>query len=182
MSRKIALILGIAVAMSPTLAGCAPEVSLGAENESAPPAATSPTDVQESIQPVPRTQEENCGWDSARIDSGSATGAPSSPGADLSTVLIGAWQHTHINSGSGYEAVKPTSDIRYVFPSTAKLLYCQDVQGATSQAENAVNMQLEGTEIVLPSPATGYGVTAWNNDTMVWKNNRDGSFYLLKRR
>lgn len=73
-------------------------------------------------------------------------------------------------------------DIRFVFPSTNRLLYCQDVAGATSQAENAVDVTLDGTEIVLPSPATGYGVIAWDDNTMLWKNHRDGSHYVLKRR
>ncbi len=56
------------------------------------------------------------------------------------------------------------------------------MKGATSQAENAANFTLEGTEIVLPAPANGYAVVAWDADTMVWENHRDGSHYLLQRR
>ncbi|MEO7348392.1 MAG: hypothetical protein ABIW32_00790, partial [Terrimesophilobacter sp.] len=113
--------------------------------------------------------------------SGSAK-APSGREGDLAIALIGSWQHTHTDSGSGFEALKTTTDIRFVFPSTKRLLYCQDVAGATSQAENSVNISLDGAEIVLPSPASGYGVVAWDANTMVWTNNRDGSLYLLQRR
>ena len=43
-------------------------------------------------------------------------------------------------------------------------------------------LKLEGVEIILPSPASGYAVTAWTDDTMVWLNHYDGSLFLLQRR
>lgn len=145
--------------------------------------SSTPSESGEASEPEakPVTQEETCDWDSGRRESGSAK-APSGQSGDLAAVLIGSWQHTHIDSGSGYEPLKPTTDIRFVFPSTDRLLYCQDVAGATSQAENAVNISLDGRDLVLPSPATGYGIVAWDANNMVWRNYRDGSLYLLQRR
>jgi hypothetical protein len=61
-------------------------------------------------------------------------------------------------------------------------LYCQDVDGATDKAERSIGLEMEGTEIILPSPATGHAVVAWDDTTMVWLNHRDASLYLLKRR
>lgn len=180
MSRSQATIAAAFLTCVLALTGCAAETTPGANGQQDPKSPSSPSEPAEAkIEPV--TQEETCDWNTARLDSGSAD-APAAAGSDLETVLIGSWQHTHIDSGAGYEAVKPTTDIRYVFPSTSRLLYCQDVKGATAQAENAVNIELAGTELVLPSPATGYSVTAWDADTMVWTNHRDGSLYLLKRR
>ncbi len=191
MLTKHALIVGALAASALVLGGCAAEPGAGAPRPAPPapssaatgPAAAEP-DVAEPTTPAPAavTQDETCDWGSGRLASGSADAVPSAPGGDLTTALIGAWQHTHIDTGSGYEAVSPTTDIRYVFPSTARLLYCQDVENATSQAENTADITLDGTELVLPSPATGYAVTAWDADTMVWTNHRDGSTYLLKRR
>lgn len=201
MSRKIGIVAGVSLASILLLGGCAAGPDLGGTGQSPAAESTAPPAAEESTAPAPPpapaeqkpvetespesapvTQEETCDWDSGRLDSGSASDAPSSPGADLETALIGSWQHTHIDSGAGFEPLETTTDIRYVFPSTTRLLYCQDVQGATTQAENAVDMELDGQEIVLPSPATGYTATAWSADTMVWTNHRDGSVYLLKRR
>lgn len=180
MSRTQAAIAGAFLTCVLALTGCAAESTPGVNGgpEVSSPGAAPSEPAETAITPV--TQEETCDWESARLDSGSAE-APGSAGGDLSTAIIGAWQHTHIDSGSGYEAVKPTTDIRYVFPSTTRMLYCQDVVGATSKAENAVDIELSGTTLVLPLP-TGYTVMAWTNDTMVWTNERDGSLYLLKRR
>ena len=107
---------------------------------------------------------------------------PSDPGSDPAAAIVGAWQHTHIDTGSGFEPLGPGTDIRFVFPSTTRLLYCQDVQGATNQAENAVDIEINGTSIVLPAPATGYEMIAWTAESMLWTNLRDGSTYLLRRR
>lgn len=197
MSRKIGIVVGASLASVLLLGGCTAGPDLGgiatspAAESAVTQAATEttapepPAEQKATETQVPETapsQDETCDWDSGRLDSGSGSGAPSSPGTDFEAALIGSWQHTHIDSGSGFEALESTTDIRYVFPSSTRLLYCQDVQGATSQAENAVDIELNGTEIVLPSPATGYTATAWNEDTMVWTNHRDGSIYLLKRR
>lgn len=185
-TRKAGRVAAAILASALVLTGCAGESFFQADapaTSSTAPASdpAAPSTPEEKPDAKPATQEETCNWGTARMDSGSAT-APNGQSGDLATVLIGSWQHTHIDSGSGYEALKPTTDIRFVFPSTTRLLYCQDVAGATSQAENAVNISLDGTELVLPSPATGYGVVSWDANTMVWKNHRDGSLYLLQRR
>ena len=145
-------------------------------------APTAPTQSSESKPAAPPSQTESCDWGEGRITSDMAGSLPTSASGDFATALIGAWQHTHIDSGSGFEALETATDIRYVFPSASRLLYCQDVTGATNQAENAADISLNGNDIVLPSPATGFTATAWNTDTMVWINNRDGAVYLLKRR
>ena len=129
---------------------------------------------------VAAVQEEDCGWASPKRVA--AADVPSGTGGDLEVVIVGAWQHTHFDTGAGYEPVGEGTDVRYVFPSTERILYCQDVEGATSQAQNAANITLDGTEIVLPAPASGYAVVAWDANTMVWLNPRDGSHYLLRRR
>ncbi len=180
MSRKIAPLAAALLTAILVLAGCAAEPATDA---SMPPSG-SPTPTEGITAPekaTPAVQDETCDWEAPRLGTGPAE-APSGQSGDFATVLIGAWQHTHFDTGSGYEALETTTDIRYVFPSTSRMLYCQDVVDATHQAENAVDISLDGLEIVLPSPATGYGAVAWDADTMVWKNNRDGSLYLLKRR
>lgn len=150
--------------------------------ESAPEeAAPEPEAEPEATVAEPAVQEETCGWDSPAV-SGDSGGAPNGQEGDLATVIVGAWQHTHFDSGSGFEPNGPGTDIRYVFPSATRILYCQDVAGATNQAQNAADITLDGTKIVLPGSAPGYTATAWNADTMVWTNNLDGSTYLLKRR
>ena len=122
----------------------------------------------------------DCGWDSPTLaaDLGKV---PTGQEGDLSDVLPGAWQHVAYDEGAGYTD-DLTADIRYVFPSTTELIYCQDVPGITDQAENRASVQLDGLEIVLPAPASGYAVQAWSKDAMVWVNHRDGSLYLLQRR
>ncbi|MBX3091843.1 MAG: hypothetical protein KF801_04970 [Cryobacterium sp.] len=144
-------------------------------------AASNPLGTASSTPPPSELPDASCDWESPRLPSGSDI-TPNGMGEDLAATIIGSWQHTHIDDGGGYEPVKPTTDIRYVFPSTTTMIYCQDVAGATSKADRTANIQLEGTEIVLPSPATGYDVLAWTHDIMVWKNLRDGSLYILKRR
>ncbi|MEO6942852.1 MAG: hypothetical protein ABI238_03320 [Terrimesophilobacter sp.] len=181
MSRRVAVLFATALAVTLVVTGCASEPGTGAIDQPSQPKPSATPAEPAGPTKLPATQEESCDWDSPRLDSGSAD-APNGMGGDLATTLIGAWQHTHINEGAEFEPLKSTTDIRYVFPSTSRMLYCQDVKGATAQAENAVNIALDGVKIVLPSPSIGYDVMAWTNDTMVWKNNRDGSLYLLKRR
>jgi hypothetical protein len=125
--------------------------------------------------------EATCDWDSPRLDPGDASGTPTSGEGDVADAVLGSWQHVAIDSGAGFEFLDTTRDIRYVL-AEGRFLYCQDVEGATDQAENSAPLQIEGSEIVLPSPATGYVVVAWNEDTMVWRNLRDDSLYLLRRR
>lgn len=144
-----------------------------------PPSTTVPTETTEA--PEPDIENAGCDWDSGRLSSDGAGGEPTSEGSDLPQAILGSWQHTHIDTGAGFEPIGPDVDIRYVL-SADRFLYCQDVEGATDKSENSAPLKLEGAEIILPSPATGYAVTAWNDDTMVWLNHRDGSFYLLRRR
>lgn len=179
MSRTFSAVIGAALASVLLLSGCAAADSHPGDADNTNPQVPS---AETSEAPQAATQEETCDWDSARLPSGSAGSVPSAAGADLAVALIGSWQHTHIDSGQGFEDVAPTTDIRYVFPSASTLLYCQDVEGATSQAENAAAITIDGEDILLPAPASGYTATAWTADTMVWTNNRDGSIYLLKRR
>jgi|GEM_PF-4612461 len=180
-SRTQATLAAAFLSCALALTGCAAEVPSSAGDPPSTPDQSSDPASPEETESVPVTQEESCDWDTARLDSGSAD-APSAAGDDFETAIIGAWQHTHIDSGAGYEPVKPTTDIRYVFPSTTTMLYCQDAKGATSQAERKVTVSLDGVEIIVPAPATGYAAVAWDGDTMVWENHRDGSLYLLKRR
>lgn len=126
-----------------------------------------------------RTQAESCEWDLPAVAGGSST-APSGQEGDLDTIIIGVWQHTHYNSGAGYEPLAD-KDIRYVFPSLDRMLYCQHVPGITDYAENAGDISWDGTGIVLPTGSVGYTVTSWDENTMVWKNHLDGSTYLLQR-
>lgn len=188
MSNRVAATAAGLLACGLLLAGCAigpPPSMSGTDSapDQAAPSHPSPdegtAEETEPAEPEKVAQEETCDWGSDRI-AGSAGSVPSSPGKDLSTVIVGAWQHTHINDGSGFEPLGE-SDIRYVFPSSTRLLYCQDNQ-YTQEAETSVDFELDGTSLVLPSSNPGYEVSAWDADTMLWVNNRDGSLYLLKRR
>ncbi|SJM52511.1 hypothetical protein CZ774_05665 [Frigoribacterium sp. JB110] len=96
-------------------------------------------------------------------------------------MLVGSWQHTHTDEGSGFEAV--TNDHRFVFPSPDRMLYCQHVPGATEHEENAANVVLNSTRIEWGGGEYGYTVMAWDADTMVWDNAVGGGYiYLLQRR
>lgn len=124
-------------------------------------------------------QDETCDWDSPRI-SGTVE-PPAGQDGELAEVLVGAWQHTHIDDGDGFE--ESVNDYRFVFPSSNRLLYCQHVPGATDHADNAGDIVLNGTTIELPGGKYSYTVTAWDEDTMVWDNPvGGGSVYLLQRR
>ena len=148
-------------------------------------AATEQTSAAEAVEATATTQPDNaepsCDWDSGRLSSADASDAPAAEGSDLAQAILGSWQHTHIDTGGGFEPVGPTVDIRFVL-SPDQFLYCQNVEGATDQAEISAPLKLDGVELVLPSPASGYAVTAWTDNTMVWLNHFDGSLYLLQRR
>src|SRR5690606_103164 len=119
---------------------------------------------------APVVQADSCEWEAAALIGGD-TSTPSGQDGDVQAAVIGAWQHTHFDTGAGYEAVE--NDIRYVFASADQLLYCQDVPGVTDQAENRAPITWEGTRIVLPGGAPGYVVESWDGDTMVWTNRLD---------
>lgn len=137
------------------------------------------SDADPEPVPAPATQEETCDWDAAALP-GASTATPGGQEGDLETVLIGAWQHTHFDVGGGFEPVE--HDIRYVFPSVDRMLYCQHVPGITDHAENAGDITWDGETLVLPSGDAGYTVAEWDANTMVWINHFDDSRYLLQRR
>lgn len=187
--RKIGLMATVILVSTLALSGCAPDPVFdaqttpnGQEGSHSGDTSTPDGDPAEPSSPAePITQEETCDWESPAMTSGS-TAAPQDQNGELATALIGAWQHTHINEGSAFEPVGAGTDIRYIFPSSSRLLYCQDVAGATHQAENATDLTIEGTTLILGASGVSYGVVAWDANAMVWKNHRDGSLYLLQRR
>lgn len=182
--------LGAAIAGALTLAGCAPEPGStadagnnGTEDTSAKTVEASGLDADESgdrgEQTEPHTHVEDCNWDSDAVTTVAA--APGSQKGDLRTVIVGAWQHTAIDHGSGFEPLG-IQDIRYVFPSPDRLLYCQHIPGVLEHLHNAADISWDGTRIVVPGGAPGFEVLEWNDSTMVWTNHMDGTTYLLQRR
>lgn len=168
------------------VSGCVP-VAPGATGPGPDPVSShtqgsdAPETPAQDQPPAPRVQEETCDWDSPQLVSQGASGiVPSGQVGSLPDTIIGAWQHTHFDTGSGFEPV--AEDIRYVFPSIDRILYCQHVPGITNQAQNAADISWEGDRIVLPGAAPGYLVTEWSDSAMVWLNLMDDSHYLLQRR
>ena len=180
------LLIGAALIAPLTLAGCAPEpgAAVGADS-SDPGLVTAPETTEENdASPAtetaePRTQVEDCGWEGGQVTSLAA--APGSQDGDLHAVIVGAWQHTAIDDGSGFEPLD-SEDIRYVFPSPDRLLYCQHIPGVLEHLHNAADISWDGTRIVVPGGAPGFEVLEWNDSTMVWTNHMDGTTYLLQRR
>lgn len=183
----------MAAALMFTLAACAPEPESRTDSSAQSPAETNtpaPTGPSSSEDPAavptepepeaPTSAPTNCGWGEPAI-AADLGAVPSGQEGELAAVLPGSWQHVAYDEGAGFTD-DLTADIRYVFPSTNDMIYCQDVPGITDQAENRANVQLDGVEIVLPSPAPGYAVQTWSKDAMVWVNHYDGSLYLLQRR
>lgn len=172
---------GAALTIALAMTGCASAVDLPApgattvDGSSDSPSATPGAGTEEPTQ-----QAASCEWDLPQLAAGDPV-APGGTAGDLATVLVGSWQHTHIDEGDGFEAVD--EDIRYVFPSAEQLIYCQHVPGATDHAENKVAITLDGSTILPPSPHKGFEALAWSADTMLWGNNYiDGVTYLLVRR
>lgn len=165
-------------AQTPAVEATGPEPVADDEavNTDAPPRDEPPP---EEPAKTARTQAESCEWDTTDSAAGSST-APSGQEGNLDAIIIGVWQHTHYDSGAGYEPLAD-KDIRYVFPSLDRMLYCQHVPGITEYAENAGDISWEDTGIVLPTGSVGYTVTSWDENTMVWINHLDGSTYLLQR-
>lgn len=179
----VALSLALGTALTLALTGCigAP-VNGGPVTDPAPvesaPASTEPGEPAEPAEPAgPVEQAASCEWDIPAVTANPAP--PTGQDGDLATVLIGSWQHTHFDSGDGWEVLD--KDIRYVFPEPGKMIYCQHVPGITDHAETSTTHTLEGTLIAPPSHK-GFDVTAWSANGMVWTNNYDGSSYLLVRR
>lgn len=192
-TRKLFGIVGV-IALALTVSACAPE----GDEQSNPPvqdAQTQDAQTQDALtqenqspetensepittEPSARTQDASCEWEIAGPKP-NATPADGQEGK-LEDVLVGSWQHTYFDSGNGFEEV--SNDIRYVFPSTSEMIYCQDVPGVTDQAENNSGFKLEGTDLVLPGGHPGFAATDWNDNVLMLHNNFDGSTYLLQRR
>lgn len=169
------------------LGGCAPEPVDSAAAPSPDTTAESPGETpaaEPAAEPEhtgPREQAEDCGWSDPALDSAALPDIPTGQDGELADVIVGAWQHTHFDTGGGYETFDG-KDIRYIFPSTERILYCQHVPNITDHAENSAPITWDGTRIVLPGSAPGYIVSEWNDTTMVWINRLDDSRYLLQRR
>lgn len=182
--KWLALVAGVSML---ALVGCAPEPGEPAPTSAAANDRSDASDTEPAqrptAEPEPSTaaqsvvQAESCDWETPAVSAGSD--APTGQAGELTTVIVGAWQHTHIDSGAGFASLD--QDIRYVFPSSERLLYCQHVPGITDYAEHAADFTLNGTAIELPG-APGFVVSEWSSDTMVWLNRTDDSRYLLQRR
>lgn len=181
-TRRLTLTV-LATALALTVAGCVGPPVTGASGPGSPEPTTAPEAPQPDQSTPPAAPIEavadSCEWEAPRLDSADTT-TPTAQDGELASALIGSWQHTHFDSGSGWEA--NTNDIRYVFPTDSTLLYCQHVPGITDHAENRAGMTLNGTVIQPPDPHPGFEVVAWSTDRMLWTNNLDGSRYLLVRR
>lgn len=184
-SRRHVAAIAMAAAATCVLAGCAqgstPQLDEG--TSTTPSAAQEASSAPEEESPAEagdeNSQEETCDWDSPKI-SGAAEATDAQDG-DLAEVLVGSWQHTHTDEGSGFEEV--TNDHRFVFPAPDRMLYCQHVPGATEHQENATDVVLNDTRIEWGGGDYGYTVMAWDADTMVWDNPVGGGYvYLLQRR
>lgn len=189
-----ALLCAAALALPLVLAGCSGEsivptlappagaggASSGGSDSGDPATADADADADASGTPAV-TQADSCEWDAPKLDAGVPSSIPSGAGADVQTAIVGSWQHTHFDSGAGFEALDG-EDIRFVFSSPEALRYCQHVPGITDHAENAAAVSWEGNRIVLPGAAPGYVVESWDTQTMVWLNLLDNSRYLLQRR
>lgn len=164
------------------LAACTPDATPPSATNSdqgptSEPASSAPEAEEDQAATV--TQEGTCDWDASKLSA--PADVPEGQTGDLAEVLVGSWQHTHTDEGSGFEEV--VTDHRYVFPSPDRMLYCQHVPGITEHAENAANITLNGTAIELPGGQYAYTVTAWDDDTLVWDNPVGGGYvYLLQRR
>lgn len=184
-SRRGTLALALALTLPLVLAGCVAMPDLGGTSSEQPtaeqPDASTGTDDADDTDDIdaPASQAESCDWDSPKLSSG-VPDIPQSGEGDLKATIVGAWQHTHFDTGGGYEAA--TNDHRYIFPSSDRVLYCQHVPGITDHAENSADFTWDDTRIVLPGGAPGFVVLSWDADTMVWLNRADDSHYLLQRR
>lgn len=176
---------GIAIPLLFVLAACGNNSSTdNAEAESpAETAVATPTESKASKteSPKARTQIDDCEWESPTLTAAVPSSLPEDRGeAGLHDAVIGSWQHTHFNAGSGWEAIE-NKDIRYVFPSSKRLRYCQDVPGITDKMDSVADFAWDGDKIA-PGASPGFTPFAWSDDVMLWTNHQDGSTYLLQRR
>src|SRR5690606_31998578 len=107
-SAALTLALGTAIALA--LTGCigapvtgGPAADPGAPGEPAP-TSTEPGEPTEPAEPEgPAEQAASCEWDIPAVTASPAP--PTGQEGDLATVLIGSWQHTHFDSGDGWEVL-----------------------------------------------------------------------------
>lgn len=173
--------VAVAAALSLAVSGCVgpPVTGPATPGGPAPTAPAGETGSPGASEPgAPRVQADSCEWELPRVNADAVT--PSGQSGELVSVLIGSWQHTHFDTGSGWEST--SNDLRYVFPAEDRMIYCQHVPGITDHAENRAGISLEGALIQPPSPHPGFEVVAWSTDTMLWVNHFDDSRYLLVRR
>lgn len=181
---RSATALVVAPLLLAALAGCSSEQAPPAEASGTPgPVSTSAPATAEEPETEDAdgssAQASTCDWEAPMLSA--PADPPAGQAGDLPTILVGAWQHTHTDEGSGFEPV--TNDHRYVFSSPEHMLYCQHVPGATEYAENAADIVLNGTTIELPGGTYSYTVMAWDENTLVWDNPVGGGYvYLLERR
>src|SRR5690606_10745481 len=81
------------------LTGCAGDSSPEGADQPAPPAASEPA-PEPGAEDAPVVQEATCDWGSPRLAPDDAS-APNSTTGELTTAIIGAWQHTPSDTGSG---------------------------------------------------------------------------------
>lgn len=187
MSIQLRFILASFAASALLLSGCAAEPEDAPNDATAevaqPDQADAPDEAPEAEpEPEAATQEKTCDWETGALRPGSTGEVPTSADGDISTAIIGAWQHTHIDEGAGFYEVDEGTDIRFVFPSATEFLYCQDIAGVLEQEQISATITLENNEISRPDSDPVYGVTAWSDDILVLTNMRDQSLYLLQRR
>lgn len=159
----------------------APETSAGATGEEPEEGLGEAPEIEpEETAPAGNLEAaDSCDWDAARL-AGAGVNAPPGQAGELAQVIIGAWQHTHIDDGNGFEVVE--NDLRFVFPEATEMLYCQHVPGITDYAENRGEISWDGNQLNLPGGTPGYIVTHWDAQTMIWQNLIVDSTYLLQRR
>lgn len=183
---KLTRVMAVSLLVAAMAAGCSKDSEESAsEPQGSTPSATGEaseppaSEAPEETEAGPRTQAADCDWGSAPIK-GSGKAVKGQDG-DLAEVLVGAWQHTHIDTGSGFKPLKAGEDIRYIFPSSSQLMYCQDIKGVLEKQDTTADLKIQGPKLVFPGNP-GYKVIAWDDSTMVWVNLRGNEKYLLARR
>lgn len=134
-------------------------------------------DDPESADPL------DCNWQSDRLASDAPPELPMGQAGDLADALVGQWQHTYIISPDDMiDALGDGSDIRFMI-TRERLNFCQHITGAVEvgPSGNESAYELEGDTIDLG--ATTYTAVTWNDEVMVWNNDRvEGEQYVLQRR
>ena len=158
-------------------------LALGACTASDPaetPSTETKSDAPSSATPSAGQQSQSCEWDKPQITADPKADAPQGTSGDLKKIVVGSWQQTHFDFGDGFKPVKD-KDLRYVFPSSSRLLFCKDAVGTTNRVDNAADIVWDGN-LIAPPAGKGFEIVSWNNEAMIWVNKFDNARYLLKRR